>query len=57
MVRKYQSGNGKRRYAGYSEDELEEVVAAIKNGLSQCEASRRFKISRGDLAEPFGYKA
>ncbi|KAJ8050139.1 Jerky protein-like-like [Holothuria leucospilota] len=49
MVRSYKRGNGKRKYAQYDEDDVKAAIDAVKDGMSQAEASRRFSIPRGTL--------
>ncbi|KAJ8043192.1 hypothetical protein HOLleu_10173 [Holothuria leucospilota] len=46
MVRSYKRGNGKRKYAQYDEDDVKAAIDAVKDGMSQAEASRRFSIPR-----------
>jgi hypothetical protein len=49
MVRKYKRSPGSRPYANFSVENLDKALADIKKGVSQAEASRRYKISRSTL--------
>lgn len=49
MPRNYKKKLGSRTYKNFTEADLERALAAIRDGMSQAAASRRFKISRGTL--------
>lgn len=49
MPRNHQRKLGARRYKAFTENDLAEALAAIRGGMSQAEASKRWNISRGTL--------
>ncbi|XP_050302047.1 uncharacterized protein LOC126740161 [Anthonomus grandis grandis] len=49
MPRHYKKKVEKRTYANYSTADLQNALAAIRGGMSQAKASKKFKISRGTL--------
>ena len=49
MPRHYKKKVGGRAYGNYSPEQLAKALAAIRGGISQARASRKFKICRGTL--------
>lgn len=49
MPRCYKKKLGGRTYANYTADQLDQALVAVRGGMSQAQASRRFKIPRGTI--------